>query len=206
MILSPGRTLRCGLRPPRWAALDDLRETEESIVKAMGALLLLLPALASCKSPPGTVAATPVETDLTPTPTPAPYWNLLPLTSQPEGGWKTYQSDELNFAIQYPAVYDEGDCGTIWFAEKVVQNEAYTLVGLGGTIRVRVFKTWAGDLAERASAIKSVPDLQALTAVEQFSVDGVPAFRLIYRVPAAADIDSVDPNFIVVVRPQLESS
>jgi hypothetical protein len=170
------------------------KEKGESIVKALGALLPLLLALAACSGPRGAATATPwVETSFTvPAPTPAPYWDLLPLDSQPEGGWKTQRMDELNFAFQYPAVYDEVDCGRIF----VVEKDEYTLIGFeGGTIRIRMFESWTGDLAEYASEIVSESDVQLLTAVEQFSTDGLPAFRLIYRIPGSSDPDYVKIAF-----------
>jgi hypothetical protein len=50
--------------------------------------LVALVLLASCGSPTGMAATSPgLETGrVTPTPMPATYWDLLPLTSQPEGG------------------------------------------------------------------------------------------------------------------------
>jgi hypothetical protein len=166
---------------------------DESIVKAFRALLLLALALAACKSPASTVVATAEETGIppTPTPTPAPYWDLLPLTSEPEGGWKTYRSDELAFAFQYPAVYDKSECGEIWTKEIDTEEAAYSVIGMPGTIQVHVFKRWEGDAAGWLSAPASAPDQQALTEVEQFSLGGVPAFRAIYQVPAQPEIDYV---------------
>jgi len=167
---------------------------KESIVKALRRLLFLSLALTACASPTSPVVATPEETGVppTPTPTPAPYWDLLPLPSEPDGGWKTYRSDELSFVFQYPAVYDESECGEIWTKELVTEDEAYSVIGMPGTIQVHVFESWTGDVAGRASAIAAGPDLQTLTqaftSVEQFSIDGEPAYRLIYFVPAQAEI------------------
>ena len=167
-------------------------------MKALGAILALLMALASCSGTPGTATATPlVERSYAATaPTPAPYWDLLPLGSQLEGEWKTHRMDELNFAFLYPAVYTEVDCGGIFVAKKAVEKDEYTLIGFeGGTIRIRVFESWAGDLAEHVSEIVSESDVQLLTAVEQFSIDGVPALRHIYRVQGSSDPDYVKVAF-----------
>ena len=149
-------------------------------------------ALVSCTGPPDTATATPrMETGVA-TPTPAPYWDLLPLDSQPEGGWKTDRIEELNLILQYPAAYDEGDCGSFFVSEKA----EWMLVGFeGGTIRIRRFKSWAGDLAEYVSQGTTGSDVQLLTAVEQFSLDGVPAFRHIYRIPGVATPDYVRVAF-----------
>jgi hypothetical protein len=168
---------------------------KESIVKILRMLLLLSLALTACAIPTSTVVATPGETGTPPTstPTPAPYWDLLPLTSEPEGGWKTYRSDEQSFTFQYPAVYDESECGEIWTKEMDTEEAAYAVIGMPGTIQVHIFESWTDDVAGRAFAIAAGPDLQTITQtlapVEQFSIDGEPAYRLIYFVPAQADID-----------------
>jgi hypothetical protein len=134
-----------------------------------------------------------METEVvTPTPTPAPYWDLLPLDAQPEGGWKTARIEELNLTLQYPAVYDEGDCGKLFVSEKA----EWMLVGFeGGTIRIRRFKSWAGDLAGYVSESAASSDVQLLTAVEPFSVDRAPGFRHIYRIPGVAAPDYVKVAF-----------
>jgi hypothetical protein len=77
-------------------------------------------------------------------------------------------------------VYDEADCGSVFVAEK----EGYTLVGFeGGAIRIQVWEAWAGDLAEHTSQVLSESGAQLLTAVEQSTLDGLPALRFIYRYP-----------------------
>jgi hypothetical protein len=155
-------------------------------------LLAAVVLLVTCASPTGTEATAPgIATGrVAPTPTPAGYWDPLPLTSQPEGGWKTYRNEELGLALQYPAVYDQLDCGQVVLFDKAYEDAAYTAIGLGA-IRIRVYKAWACDLGERAAAIQAAPDIQLLTAVEPFSIDGVPAFRLVYSVPSQADLEYV---------------
>jgi hypothetical protein len=165
-------------------------------VRTLLAALLLLLALASCKGPSGSIAVTPGETNLAPvptptlaytltpaltsTPTPAPYWDLLPLTSEPEGGWKTYQNDELDFTFQYPAAHDESVCGRVWLEDKYWRDPPGIAVGLSA-INMYVFDIWSGDLADHVSMVTSRPEVQLLTAVETFSIDGLPALRFIFR-------------------------
>jgi hypothetical protein len=175
------------------AASNDSEETRASIVKALVALLPALIALNSCTTSPDTVVSTPwLEPDFsTPTPTYAPYWDLFPVDSQPEGGWQRYQMQDLNFAFRYPSLYDESDCGRIFVAEKVVGDYAYTLIGFGGSIRIRIYEAWGNDLAEYVSQGEAGPDIQLLTGVEQFSIDGIPARRHIYRIPGEADLEYI---------------
>ena len=165
-------------------------------MRTLLATLLLLLALASCKGPSGSIAVTPGETNLafvptptlaytptpalTSTPTPAPYWDLLPLTSEPEGSWKTYQNDELDFTFQYPAAHDDGVCGRVWLEDKYWVDPPGIAVGLS-SINMYVFETWSGDLADHVSLFTSKPEVQLLTAVEAFSIDGLPALRFIFR-------------------------
>jgi hypothetical protein len=180
------------------------------VVRALLVSLLLLLALTSCKGLAGPIAVTPGETALTSTPTPtltstptlaststptpAPYWDLLPLTSQPEGGWKTYQNDELDFTFQYPAVHDEGLCGRVWLEDKFWRDPPGTAVGLS-SINMYVVETWSGELADQVSRVTSAPEVQLLTAVEPFSIDGLPALRFIFRIrggPDTVDMPTTD--------------
>jgi hypothetical protein len=159
-------------------------------------LLVVLLLLASCANPTGTVATSPgIDTDrAAATPTPAAYWDLLPLTSQPEGGWKTYRSEELGLAFQYPAVYDELDCGQILRFEKDYEDAACSVVGFG-SIRIHVWEAWEGNVGEHAASIQTKPEVQLLTAVEPFSIDGVPAFRVVHTQPRQADLEYVKSAF-----------
>jgi hypothetical protein len=120
--------------------------------------------------------AAPAEADL------APYWDLLPLDSQPEGGWKTEPMEQLGFALQYPAAYDEGECGRPFVDEKA----DWTVVGFdGGAIRIRILhEAWTGDLADHALQGLDESGAQLLTVVEPFSIDGVPAVRyIVHEIP-----------------------
>jgi hypothetical protein len=178
-------------------------------VRTLLAPLLLLLALASCKGPARPITVTPGETvltstptptlahtptpALTSTPTPAPYWDLLPLTSEPEGGWKIYQNDELDFTFQYPAAHDEGVCGKVWVEDKYWRDPPGIAVGLS-SINMYVFNTWSGDLADQLSMVTSRPDVQLLSAVEPFSIDGLPARRFIYRGRGGLDIEAMPPT------------
>jgi hypothetical protein len=181
-------------------------------VRTLLAALLLLLALASCKGPSSSIAVTPGETNLAPvptltlaytptpaltsTPTPAPYWDLLPLTSEPEGGWKTYQNDELDFSFQYPAAHDtEGVCGRVWLEDKYWRDPPGISVGLS-SINMFVFDTWSGDLADQVSMVTSRPDVQLLTPVEAFSIDGLPALRFIFRGEVMPTTDYIKRAFV----------
>jgi hypothetical protein len=145
-------------------------------------LLLCLLALASCSKPDSTVVATPGETDFTSTPTLAPYWDQLPLTLQPEGDWRTYRNDELNLAFQYPTMYDKDKCRQVWFEDKYWRNPPSTVIGLGSiNITVVEAENWSGNLTDQASQLTTMPEIQMLTAIEPFSMDGVPALRVIVQ-------------------------
>jgi hypothetical protein len=180
-------------------------------------VLTALVLLVSCAGPTDpAVPSLESETDrATPTPPRTPYWDLQPLTAQPEGGWKTYRNEELGLAFEYPAVYDELDCGHLYLFEKVYKDTTlsscplpavsggpqgaecrYTVVG-SRAIQVRVWDRWAGDLTERVAAIQGGPEIQELTAMEPFSIDGVPAFRRVYTAPQQADLVYVKDAFAV---------
>lgn len=155
-------------------------------------------ALTSCKNPAGLVAATPGEIDLTSAPTLAPYWDQLPLTSQPDGGWSTYRNDELNLSFQYPTMYDKDKCRKIWLEDKYWREPPTTVIGLWRiSITVVEAKDWTGDLASQASQLTSRPEVQPLSAVEPFSIGGLPALRFIYRGRGGPDIQAMpDTDYI----------
>jgi hypothetical protein len=54
-----------------------------------------------------------------------------------------------------------------------------------------VWEDWAGDLAERLAALQTEPEVQVLTAVEPFSVDGESAFPVVHTLPRQADLEYV---------------
>lgn len=173
-------------------ARRDWSEQSLQVFMEAVSLLAVVVLLVTCGSPTGTVPTSQgiATGSVAPTPTRADYWDLMPLTSQPEGGWKTYRNEELGLAFQYPAVYDQLECGQSVLFPKAYEGVAFTAIGLGA-IRIRVYKAWVGDVAERAAAIQAATEAQLLTAVEPFSIDGVPAFRLVYSVPSEADLQYV---------------
>ena len=163
-----------------------------TMIFRMAGLAVAVSLLAACGIPepspsPVWLSPTPRPTP-TAAPTPGPYGLLFPLPPDlhPEGGWKTRRLEELSFAFQYPSTYDEGDCGRIFVTEK----EGYTLVGFQGVnISIRVVESWEGDLADyvtEAVSGSSSPTLW-LTGAEPFSLDGVPAFRLMYEITDSAE-------------------
>ena len=84
--------------------------------------------------------------------------------------------------------------------DQVYENAANTVVGFG-SIRIRVYEDWAGDVAEPAAAVRTAPEFQVLTSVEPFSIDGVPAFRVIYSVPSQADLEYITFAFAAFAQP-----
>jgi len=58
-------------------------------------------------------------------------------------------------------LYDKVACGKIFLEEKVVGENEYSLIGFdAGSIRIRIFETWAANLAEyvtkgKAGSIRS---------------------------------------------------
>jgi hypothetical protein len=158
-------------------------------MKTLLALLMFSLALASCKSPAGTVAVMPAQTaELTSTPALTPYWDYSPLNSQPDGGWSTYINDELNFTFQYPAVYDTGPCGKLWIEDKFWRDPPSIAIGLK-YINIYVYEEWTGDLANQVSMVTSRPEVQLLTPVEPFSIGGLAALRFIFRSLNQPDMD-----------------
>ena len=166
-----------------------------AIVKVLGMLQLLLLLLTSCQSRPSTFVVKPTEVILTLTPTPAPYWDLLPLTAQLEGGWRIYRNDDLNFSFQYPTVHDTNTCGRIWIEDKFWRNPPHIAIGLA-SINIHIFETWAGDLSSQVSEFTSLSETQMLTTVEPFSISGTPALRLIIRTWEQPDTDYIKRAFV----------
>lgn len=161
-------------------------------MKNVGALLSILMVLTACVDSPGVNVITPMYTDWPkPTSTPLAYWDLHPLVAEPVGGWKTHRMEGLRLAFQYPSIYDEVDCGRVFVEEKVVGESAYTLVGLGSSIRIRVYLSWDTALDEYISEGITRPELKLLTEVETFYLDGVFARRHILQIPESSALEYI---------------
>jgi hypothetical protein len=116
----------------------------------------------------------------TPSPISLPYWDLLPLWSDPVGGWISYRMEDSGISLQYPSVYQEGNCGTIFIEDKVTDNYQCRLIGfLGSSIRIHVYEVWESGWDKTAREGQPPPYAKLVTSVERFSLGGIPAVRYV---------------------------
>jgi hypothetical protein len=126
----------------------------------------------------------------TPSPTTLPYWDLLPLESDPVGGWISARMEDAGISFQYPAVYQEGNCGAIFTEDKVTADYQCRLIGFdGGTIRIHVFRVWGSELDKIAREGQPPPYIKLVTPVERFSLGGIPAVRYVSMNPDSKTIE-----------------
>jgi hypothetical protein len=117
-------------------------------------------------------------------PTSLPYWDLLPLWSDPDGGWTSYRMEDSGISFQYPSAYQEGDCGTIFTEDKVTADYRCRLIGFeGSSIRIHVFEVWGSELDETAREGQPPAIGKLVTSVERFSLGGIPAVRYVSMNP-----------------------
>jgi hypothetical protein len=121
-----------------------------------------------------------------PTITPAPYWDLQPLGITPEGGWLVYRNDRYGFSFEYPAAYDTGACGSIYVEERY---EGEFISFKYGTIVIRITVSWQGNLHEYVSSEVASSEIQMATVIEEFTIDGVTAYRYIQQFDPEAATD-----------------
>ena len=148
-------------------------------------------ALISCDTAqPGHLITPAATIPATPSPTTLPYWDLLPLDRDPEGGWTTVRMEEIDLLIQVPSVYQTGGCGALFTADKVRSKDqaadAYKarLIGFeGGTIRIHVYSEWGKDLDGLVKEGEVPSGSRLVTPVERFSLGGIPAVRYVSTNP-----------------------
>ena len=154
--------------------------------KAFVAFLFASFILISCGSDQTAQTLTPAGTIAsTPSPTTLPYWDLLPLEWEPEGGWTTLRMEEFEIAFQIPAVYQTGACGKLFVADKG-GGGTYKgqLIGFeGGTIRIHIYSQWEQDWERLVIEGQAPPDSHLVTPVERFTLAGIPAVRFISTNP-----------------------
>jgi hypothetical protein len=153
--------------------------------KAFVALLFGSIVLLSCSSAQTTQTITLTETiNATPAPTTWPYWDLLPLEWEPDGGWTTLQMDEFEIAFQIPAAYQTGSCGKLFIADKGGVTYKGQLIGFeGGTIRIHIYSEWEEDWERLVIEGEAPPHGPLVTPVERITLGGIPAVRYISTNP-----------------------
>jgi hypothetical protein len=129
----------------------------------------------------------PTETlSPTPSPTTLPYWDLLPLDWDPDGGWTTLVLEESDISFQIPSVYQKGDCGELVTFYKDVANYKAHVIGFEGSrIQLHVFSEWDTDWEKVIKEGKAPQGISLVTSVERFSLGDIPAFRYITTIPSA---------------------
>jgi hypothetical protein len=141
--------------------------------------------LGSCGSVQNTQTIHPSGTTTsTPSLAAFPYWDLLPLDWEPDGGWKTLQLEEYGIAFQIPAAYQAGSCGKLFTEEKEVANYKARLIGFeGGTIRIHIYSEWEEDWEKLVIEGEAPPDIHLVAPVERVTLAGIPAVRYITTNP-----------------------
>lgn len=149
---------------------------------------------ASAPSPIFTVTKTPLfayedwiaTRNALPTITPAPYWDLQPLDITPEGGWFVYRNDTYGIYFEYPVSYNTGTCGSIFVDD---WDEGETIGFKYGTIFIQITVGWQGNLLEYVSSKVASTEIQMATRIEEFTIDGVIAYRYIQQFDPEAATD-----------------
>jgi hypothetical protein len=141
--------------------------------------------LVSCGSAQTAQIITPSGTiSSTPSPTTLPYWNLLPLDWEPDGGWTTLQMEEFDIAFKIPAAYQTGSCGKHFIADKGGVTYKGQLIGFeGGTIRIHIYSKWEDDWEKLVIKGEALPGSHLVTPVERFTLAEIPAVRFIATNP-----------------------
>ena len=152
--------------------------------------MIMLFALLSC-------SPNDIETDImktaiiTPSPTVLPYWDLLPIENDPIGGWVFQQIEDGKISFQYPAKYQDGDCGEIFTEYKVTDFYQGLLIGFtGSTIRIHIYDEWESDLEETANG-NPPKDVELVTSMEHFLIGGKPSVRYITMTPDSKTLDYI---------------
>ncbi len=100
------------------------------------------------------------------------------------GGWTSHRLEDSGISFQYPSVYQEGNCGTIFKEDKVAANYQARLIGFeGGSIRIHVYEAWESELEKTAREGQPPPGAKLVTSVERFSLGGIPAVRYVSMNP-----------------------
>jgi hypothetical protein len=159
--------------------------------RACQALFICSLALISCTpARSGSSGAATEAVCSTPSPTILPYWDLLPLWSDPVGGWISYRMEDYDISFQYPAVYQEGNCGTIFTEDKVTADYQCRLFGFeGSSIRIHIFTVWGSGLDKIAREGQPPLHTNLVTSVERFSLGGIPAVRYVSTNPDAKTLE-----------------
>jgi hypothetical protein len=153
-----------------------------STCRALFTCLLVLIACGPARPESDDTATEPVSR--TPSPTSLPYWDLLPLESDPVGGWILHRMEDSGIAFQYPAAFQEGTCGTIFTQDKVTDDYQCRLIGFdGSSIRIHVFTVWGNEMDKTAREGQPPRHTQLVTSVERFTLGGIPAVRYVSMNP-----------------------
>ncbi len=141
--------------------------------------------LISCGSDQATQIITPSGTiSSTPSLTPLPYWDLLPLDWEPEGGWTTLVLEEADISFQIPSVYQTGDCGKpVSFDKDVINYKAQVIGFQGSQIQLHIYSEWEEDLDKLVREGEAPPHTPLVTPVERITLGGIPAVRYISTNP-----------------------
>ena len=159
--------------------------------KVFAAFLIASSVLISCNFIQTGQTIIPSETiSPTPSPTTLPYWDLLPLEWEPDGGWTTLQMEEFDIAFQIPAAYQTSSCGKLFTADKGGVTYKGKLIGFEwGTIRIHIYTEWEDDWEKLLKEGDSPPGSHYVTPVERISLDGIPAVRFIGTNPDSIMLD-----------------
>jgi len=153
--------------------------------KVFVAFLLSSMVLIACNPAQTGHVITLTETiNATPSPTTLPYWDLLPLDWDPDGGWTTLVLEESDISFQIPVVYQTGDCGKLVTFDKDVANYKAHVIGFEGSqIQLHIYSEWEADWEKLVIEGQAPPRSSLVTPVERFTLGGIPAVRYISTNP-----------------------
>jgi hypothetical protein len=153
--------------------------------KVLGAFFFGSLILISCKSAQNSNGISPTETiPSIPSPTTIPYWDLLPLDRDPDGGWTTLVLEETDISFQIPSVYQTGDCGKLVTFDKDVANYKAQVIGFQDSqIQLHIYSEWEEDLDKLVKEGAAPRYSPLISPVEQVTLGGIPAVRYIATNP-----------------------
>jgi hypothetical protein len=98
--------------------------------------------------------------------------------------------EDSGISFQYPSVYQEGNCGTIFTEDKVTADYQCRLIGFeGSSIRIHVYEVWGSGLDKTAREGQPPPYAKLVTSVERFSLGGIPAVRYVSMNPDSRTLE-----------------
>lgn len=106
--------------------------------------------------------------------------------------------EDAGISFKYPAIYQEGTCGTIFTEDKVTADYQCRLIGFeGSSIRIHVFTVWGSELDKIAREGQPPRYTKLVTPVERFLLGGIPAVRYVSMNPDSKTLEYSKEAFAI---------